>query len=61
MTFLSATSPRPAPGLILPPIQWVSRSKGSGREADHSPPCTLDVKNAWSYGDHSICLCMYVY
>jgi hypothetical protein len=23
--------------------------KRSGREADHSPPCRAEVKNAWSY------------
>jgi hypothetical protein len=23
--------------------------KAAGREADHSPPCSAEVKNAWSY------------
>jgi hypothetical protein len=37
-----------------PPIQWVRealslRVKQSGREADHSPPSSADVNNAWSY------------
>jgi hypothetical protein len=27
-------------------IQWVERP---GREADHSPPSSAKVKNAWSY------------
>jgi len=37
-----------------PPIQWVPGAlslgvKRSGREADHSPPSSAEVKNAWSY------------
>jgi hypothetical protein len=37
-----------------PPIQWVSGAlslgvKRPGREADHSPPSSAEVKNAWSY------------
>jgi hypothetical protein len=36
------------------PIQWVSGSvslgvKWHGHEADHSPPYSAKVKNAWSY------------
>jgi len=36
------------------PIQWLTGDlslgvKRSGREADHSPPFSADVKNAWSY------------
>jgi hypothetical protein len=36
------------------PIQWVPRTlslgvKRPGREADHSPPSSAEVKNAWSY------------
>jgi len=35
-------------------IQWVAGSlylgvKRPGREADHSPPSSVEVKNAWSY------------
>jgi len=35
-------------------IQWVPGSlsmgvNGQGREADHSPPSSAEVKNAWSY------------
>jgi hypothetical protein len=37
-----------------PPIQWVPGAlslgvKRLGREADHSPPSSAEVKNAWSY------------
>jgi hypothetical protein len=37
-----------------PPIQWVPgaispRVKRSGREADHSPPTSAEVKNTWIY------------
>jgi hypothetical protein len=36
------------------PIQWVPGTlslgvKRPGRKADHSPPCSVEVKNAWSY------------
>jgi hypothetical protein len=52
--FLFITVSRPAVGSIQPPIQWVPVSlslgvKRSGREADHSPPSSAEVKNAWSY------------
>jgi hypothetical protein len=51
--FLFATASRPALGPTQPPIKWVTgslslREKRPGREADHSPPSTADVKNAWS-------------
>jgi hypothetical protein len=29
-----------------PPMQWVSRLKRPGREADHSPPSNAEVKNS---------------
>jgi hypothetical protein len=37
-----------------PRIQWVPRAlslevRRPGREADHSPPFSAEVKNAWSY------------
>jgi hypothetical protein len=37
-----------------PSIKWVPRAltlgvKWPGREADHSPPSSAEVKNAWSY------------
>jgi len=53
--FLFATDvPRPALGPNQPPIQWVPgalslRVKRPGSEADHSPPSSAEVKNAWSY------------
>jgi hypothetical protein len=52
--FLFTAVSRPALGPTQPPIQWVSRalSKGVKRpvhEADHSPPSSAKVKNAWSY------------
>jgi hypothetical protein len=39
---------------IQPPIQWVPgtlspRVKRPGREADHSPPSSAEVMNAWRY------------
>jgi hypothetical protein len=42
--------PRPAVGPTQPPIQWEARAlslgvKGLGREADHSPPSSAEVKN----------------
>jgi hypothetical protein len=44
---------RPVLGPTQPPIQCVSWDlspgiKRSGREADHSPPSSVEVKNAWS-------------
>jgi hypothetical protein len=44
------TASRPALGPTQPPIQWVKRAlslgiKWPGREADHSPPCSAEVKN----------------
>jgi hypothetical protein len=51
--FTTAMS-RTALGLTQPPIQWVSGALSLGvkrpwREADHSPPSSAEVKNAWSY------------
>jgi hypothetical protein len=53
-TFLFTTASRPALGPTQPPIQWVPGAlslevKRPGREADHSPPTSAEVKNAWSY------------
>jgi hypothetical protein len=51
-------SPPPRPdrlwGSTQPRIQWVPGTislgvKRPGREADHSPPSSAEVKNAWSY------------
>jgi hypothetical protein len=52
--FLSSKSPRPALGFTKPPIQWVpgalsSGIKGPGREADHSPPASDEVKKMRIY------------
>jgi hypothetical protein len=51
--FLFTTASRTALRPIKPPIQWVPGAvslgvKRRGREADHSPPSSAEVKNAWS-------------
>jgi hypothetical protein len=50
LTTASGTALRPT----QPPIQWVPGTlslgvKRPGLEADHSPPSSAEVKNAWSY------------
>jgi hypothetical protein len=51
--FLFTTMSRMALRPTKPPIQWVMSSfpvvKQPGHEADHSPPSSAEVKNAWSY------------
>jgi len=52
--FLFATASRPALGHTQCPIQWIPGTptpevKQPGREADHSPPSSAEVTNAWSY------------
>jgi hypothetical protein len=52
--FIFTIASRPALGLTQPPIQWVPGDlslgvKLLGRETDHSPPSSAEVKNAWSY------------
>jgi hypothetical protein len=52
--FLFTAVSRPALGPTLPTIQWVPGAlslwvKRPGREADHSPPSSNEVKNASSY------------
>jgi hypothetical protein len=47
--FLFSTSSTPALGHTQPPIQWVLRAlssgvKGQGREGDHSPPVSAEVR-----------------
>jgi hypothetical protein len=52
--FLFTTVFWTALGPTQPPIQWVPGTlflgvKRPGRAADHSPPSTAEIKNAWSY------------
>jgi hypothetical protein len=52
--FLFTTASRPALERTQIPIQWVPRAlslgaKRPGREADHSPPSSAEVKKSWSY------------
>jgi hypothetical protein len=47
-------SSRPVLGSTQPPIQWVPaalspRVKRQGRETEHSPPASADVKKMWIY------------
>jgi hypothetical protein len=49
-----STSSRPALGSTQPPIQWVPGALSPvvnrpGREADHSPPASAEVKEMWIY------------
>jgi hypothetical protein len=51
--FLFATTSRPALGPTQCLIEWVPGTltpavKRPGREADHLPPSSAEVKNAWS-------------
>jgi len=51
--FLLTTASRSFLRPTQPLIQWMPgvlspRVKRSGREADHSPPSSAEVKNAWS-------------
>jgi hypothetical protein len=52
--FLFTTAFRPTQGPTQPPIQCVPGALSLGverpvREADHSPPSSAQVKNAWNY------------
>jgi hypothetical protein len=52
--FYFSISSRQALGSTQPPIQCVPRAlspgvKREGREADHSPPTSTDVKKMWIY------------
>jgi hypothetical protein len=52
--FFSARLSRQALGFTQPPIQWVPGAlstgvKRPGREADHSPPASAEVKKMWIY------------
>jgi hypothetical protein len=49
-----STSSGPAMGPTQPPIQWVPGAlslgvKRQGREADHSPPTSVEVRKMWFY------------
>jgi hypothetical protein len=51
---LFTTVSRTALGPTQPPIHWVPGAlslgvKRPGRDADHSPPSSAEVKNTWSY------------
>jgi hypothetical protein len=53
-SFLLFTSSRPVLGPTQPPIQWVSGAlspeiKRPGREINHSPPSSAEVKKTWIY------------
>jgi hypothetical protein len=52
--FLFSTASRSNLGPNQPPIQWVPGApfpvvKRPGREADHSPPASAEVKRTWAY------------
>jgi hypothetical protein len=52
--FLFTTASRTALGPTQPSIQWVPEALSLGvkllrREANHSAPSSVEVKNAWSY------------
>jgi hypothetical protein len=57
----SQSASRPALGPTQPPIQWVRGALSLGvkrpeGEADHSPPSSAEVKNAWCYTSTPQCL-----
>jgi hypothetical protein len=57
--FLFTTLSRPVLGPTQLPIQWVPGAltlgaKRPGRVADHSPPSSAEVKNAWSFAFPSL-------
>jgi hypothetical protein len=52
--FFFATPSTPPLGPTQPPVPWVPGTlslgvERPGREADHSPPSSAEVKNAWNY------------
>jgi hypothetical protein len=52
--FVYSTSSSPALGPTQPPVKWVLGAvslgvKRPGREADHSPQTTAEVKKIWMY------------
>jgi hypothetical protein len=57
-------SSAPRPNRLLGPFSLLSngyqgfftRGKAAGREADHAPPCSAEVKTAWSYSSAPQCV-----
>jgi hypothetical protein len=52
LEFLLSTTSGPALGPNQPPLQWVSRAllpaiMRPGREANHSPQTSVDIKETW--------------
>jgi hypothetical protein len=47
--FIFNTACRPTVGPTQPPIQWVPGVKLPGRESDHSPPTSAEVKKPCNY------------
>jgi hypothetical protein len=47
--FHFSISSRSALGSTQPPTKWVPGVKRQGREADHSPPTSAEVKKVWIY------------
>jgi hypothetical protein len=47
--FLFTTASRPAPGPNQSLIKWAPGINRPGREADHSPPSSTEIKIAWNY------------
>jgi hypothetical protein len=47
--FFFSKSSRLALGFTQPPFQWVPGVKRHGREADHSPPTSAELKKMWIY------------
>jgi hypothetical protein len=56
--FLLSRSSRPVLGFTQPPIQWVRGVKRSGREADHSPPTSAEIKKMLIYTSTPPCAFM---
>jgi hypothetical protein len=59
--YLFTTGSRLALGPTQPPIRCVPGAlslavKLSGRENDHSPPSSAEIKNAWSYTSTTVVL-----
>jgi hypothetical protein len=46
---LFSTTSISALGPTQPPIQWIPRANRPGREADHSPQSSVEVKNGGMY------------